>query len=104
MSATTKGKIKEMRYNNFMQDTQDIESAVCALAPRWGTYMQHDLDGLRATLYALDRIALMVETLTKKVVADIAKESSATGSEHFDNVTSQKLFAVISSNDRSFKR
>lgn len=63
-----------MRYTHFMQDTQEIESAVQALAPRWGDYGRNDLDGLRATLYALDRIALMVETLTRHVVADIANE------------------------------
>lgn len=63
-----------MRYERFMQDTQEIESAVQALAPRWGDYGRNDLDGLRATLYALDRIALMVEKLAIQVVIDIAKE------------------------------
>lgn len=80
------------RYANFMQDTQDLESSVCNLAPTWGHYRKLDLEGLRQTLYKLDRIKLEIEQLTKKVEQDIANEING---DKFESGISRQLFDAI---------
>jgi hypothetical protein len=70
------GRDQQVRYTHFMQDTQDLESAVRSLAPTWGFYGQKDLEGLQLTVWQLERIEQRVADLKRHVERDVKREAA----------------------------